>query len=188
MGRGLTGLISIKVLNSLSCIAVGSYAQVFLCSKEYFYTGFPCRCPVSLKRGQTFENEQLVSCGNSENKERLLSPCVFPEMDFCVADECTKYCNRKASTSRQTVTVLDFFKSYSGTLASPPLLLDIGYGESDDTPAVQEKCFLLKLSFIPYPTAFPYGNGMVLHFYQQQESSTTKTVHKVINKRLKTYV
>ena len=40
----------------------------------------------------------------------------------------------------------------------------------------------------PYPTAFPYGNGMVLHFYQQQESSTSKTVHKVINKGLKTYV
>ena len=40
----------------------------------------------------------------------------------------------------------------------------------------------------PYPTAFPYGNGMVLHFYQQQESSTTKTIHKVINKGLKTYV
>ena len=40
----------------------------------------------------------------------------------------------------------------------------------------------------PYPTAFPYGNGIVLHFYQQQESSTTKTVQKVINKRLKTYV
>ena len=44
------------------------------------------------------------------------------------------------------------------------------------------------LTFNPYPTAFPYGNGMVLHFYQQQESSTTKTVHKVINKGLKTYV
>ena len=42
--------------------------------------------------------------------------------------------------------------------------------------------------FNAYPTAFPYGNGMVLHFYQQQESSTTKTAHKVINKRLKTYV
>ena len=41
---------------------------------------------------------------------------------------------------------------------------------------------------IPYPTAFPYGNGMVLHFHQQQESSTTKTVHKVINKGLKAYV
>ena len=41
---------------------------------------------------------------------------------------------------------------------------------------------------IPYPTSFPYGNGMVLHFYQQQEGSTTKTVHKVINKGLKTYV
>ena len=40
----------------------------------------------------------------------------------------------------------------------------------------------------PYPTAFPYGNGMVLHFYQQQESSTTKTVHNVINKGLKAYV
>ena len=40
----------------------------------------------------------------------------------------------------------------------------------------------------PYPTAFPYGKGMVLHFYQQQESSTTKTVYKVINKRLKTYI
>ena len=40
----------------------------------------------------------------------------------------------------------------------------------------------------PYPTAFPYRNGMVLHFYQQQESSTTKTVHKVINRGLKTYV
>ena len=46
-----------------------------------------------------------------------------------------------------------------------------------------------KLIYInPYPTAFPYGNGMVLHFYQQQESSTTKTVHKVIKKGLKTYV
>jgi len=41
---------------------------------------------------------------------------------------------------------------------------------------------------IRYPTAFPYGNGMVLHFYQQQESSTTKTVHRVINKGFKTYV
>ena len=44
------------------------------------------------------------------------------------------------------------------------------------------------LNVNPYPTAFPYGNGMVLHFYQQQESSTTKTVHKVINKGLKAYV
>ena len=42
--------------------------------------------------------------------------------------------------------------------------------------------------FNPYPTAFPYGNGMVLHFYQQQESSTTKTVHRVINRGLKAYV
>ena len=49
---------------------------------------------------------------------------------------------------------------------------------------VAESC----VTFNPYPTVFPYGNGVVLHFYQQQESSTTKTVHKVINKGLKTYV
>ena len=47
---------------------------------------------------------------------------------------------------------------------------------------------LLIFPFNPYPIAFPYGNGMFLHFYQQQESSTTKTVHRVINKGLKTYV
>ena len=45
-----------------------------------------------------------------------------------------------------------------------------------------------RLYLNPYPTEFPYGNGMVLHFYQQQESSTTKTVHKIINKGLKAYV
>ena len=51
-------------------------------------------------------------------------------------------------------------------------------------------CIFLQIfsDFNPYPTAFPNGNGMVLHFYQQQESSTTKTVHKVINKGLKAYV
>ena len=74
----------------------------------------------------------------------------------------------------------------------------------DNTPLLEnvnmqvlhiENCSLniiLLSSFVgfvnPYPTAFPYGNGMVLHFYQQQESSTTKTAHKVINKRLKAYV
>ena len=47
---------------------------------------------------------------------------------------------------------------------------------------------LYSFSINPYPTAFPYGNGMVLHFYQQQESSTTKTVHRVIYKGLKAYV
>ena len=49
-------------------------------------------------------------------------------------------------------------------------------------------CHHILLNINPYPTAFPYGNGMVLHFYQQQESSMTKTVHKVINKGLKAYV
>ena len=59
---------------------------------------------------------------------------------------------------------------------------------------ITEDCYIsdsvsvITFMYSPYPTAFPYGNGMVLHFYQQQESSTTKTVHKVINKGLKAYV
>ena len=66
-----------------------------------------------------------------------------------------------------------------------------GGGEGNSTMGIRN--FNLRRSRIrskinPYPTAFPYGNGMVLHFYQQQESSTTKTVHKVINTGLKTYV
>ena len=55
----------------------------------------------------------------------------------------------------------------------------------DDKPAETPG---FRLNINPYPTAFPYGNGTVLHFYQQQESSTTKTVHKVINRGLKAYV
>ena len=53
---------------------------------------------------------------------------------------------------------------------------------------VHKYIFCMSSNTNPYPTAFPYGNGMVLHFYQQQESSTTKTVHKVIKKGLKAYV
>jgi len=56
-----------------------------------------------------------------------------------------------------------------------------------DTWSLQDECHSQD-HLNPYPTAFPYGNGMVLHFCEQQESSTTKTVHKVINKGLKTYV
>ena len=52
--------------------------------------------------------------------------------------------------------------------------------------SIHENVFYVYIN--PYPTAFPYGNGTVLHFYQQQDSSMTKTVYKVINKGLKTYV
>ena len=68
---------------------------------------------------------------------------------------------------------------------SPMLKLDAMWAE-DVSANLLHSITLSSLN--PYPTAFPYGNGMVLHFYQQQESSTTKTVHKVINKGLKTYV
>ena len=71
----------------------------------------------------------------------------------------------------------------------PCIYLSFFAGQWQAQPLLQRSLILLFTSDInPYPTAFPYGNGTVLHFYQQQESSTTKTVHKVINKGLKTYV
>jgi len=57
---------------------------------------------------------------------------------------------------------------------------------SNDTTSF--KNVVISPTINPYPMAFPYGNSMVLRFYQQQESSTTKTVHKVINMGLKAYV
>ena len=83
--------------------------------------------------------------------------------------------NRVGSFITTGVSIVDFTLEIDESVLCSPIK------ESD-----------IKLSYKarinPYPTAFPYGNGMVLHFYQQQESSTTKTVHKVINKGLKTYV
>jgi hypothetical protein len=44
----------------------------------------------------------------------------------------------KRSFSGQN-SLFDFFKSPSGTLASPPVLLDTGNDDHDDLPTVQEK-------------------------------------------------
>ena len=85
---------------------------------------------------------------------------------------------------------LDFYSSVLGD-RYPILLFIIKHIRKNRPlayPQFQRQTPYFVHTNIPYPTAFPYGNGMVLHFYQQQESSTTKTVHKVINKRLKTYV
>ena len=82
----------------------------------------------------------------------------------------------------ETVSFLDFTqRTVLGLLMCSPVRFVCR------TLRQKQNCFRDAV-IIPYPTAFPYGNGMVLHFYQQQESSTTKTVHKVINKGLKTYV
>ena len=53
---------------------------------------------------------------------------------------------------------------------------------------IQKRAFLLKQINYPLSYSVPVRERMVLHFYQQQESSTTKTVHKVINRGLKAYV
>ena len=75
------------------------------------------------------------------------------------------------------------------TVFSGNFVFDLRDASQELNPGVKRELLLFETCYInPYPTAFPYGNGMVLHFYQQQESSTTKTVHKVINKGLKTYV
>ena len=87
---------------------------------------------------------------------------------FC---KCTATFRTHCRYACNSVERLCFFNRFWGILACP-----VGANE------------IVCDMYNPYPTAFPYGNGMVLHFYQQQESSTTKTVHKVINKGLKTYV
>ena len=43
----------------------------------------------------------------------------------------------------------------------------------------------VELRVNPYRTAFPYGNGMVLHFYQQQESTRPKLYTKSLRRDLK---
>ena len=100
---------------------------------------------------------------------------------------------------RHQPAIISEFISYKGLYS---YLLDLQTFVSDKLPdngtlvpkhvgggTCCEVCFVICCTvFNTYPTAFPYGNGMVLHFYQQQESSTTKTVRKVINRGLKTYV
>jgi hypothetical protein len=45
---------------------------------------------------------------------------------------------KKMSLSRQS-SVLDFFRSYSGSRASPPVLLDIEYADPDDLSTLRQK-------------------------------------------------
>ena len=100
---------------------------------------------------------------------------------------------------RQKISLQNRNKSYDGIFKTnqraPRKFLRVGnipplHGEEETSVKMYDQWPWWKegTNINPYPTAFPYGNGMVLHFYQQQESSTTKTVHKVINKGLKTYV
>ena len=95
-----------------------------------------------------------------------------------------------ANNYRRLQDLTSFFKiSMVGEIISSKCIDNLGTRPQKRSPVLTyNQSALLKFIINPYPTAFPYGNGMVLHFYQQQESSTTKTVHKVINKRLKAYV
>lgn len=60
---------------------------------------------------------------------------------------------KKLSLSRQT-SVFDFCKSSSKTCASPPVLLDIGNGDTDDPPTVNQE--------VPSPCAVIY---LPFHFF-----------------------
>ena len=94
--------------------------------------------------------------------------------------------NRKIKQSEE-INVGYNFEVIFGNVSTFYTILRVTSGEKYETVSSFKKPTLQNM-LNPYPTAFPYGNGMVLHFYQQQESSTTKTVHKVINKGLKAYV
>jgi len=59
MGRGLTYFISIKGLNSLPRVVVGSCMQVFPCSKRYFWVWLAWRLPVLWMKEGTFQNEDF---------------------------------------------------------------------------------------------------------------------------------
>ena len=100
-----------------------------------------------------------------------------------------KPCHCKWGWRKDEVQGLSVLAGCSITTTARRKLISLLYCQTSYVPLSQifEKS-PLNNQVNPYPTAFPYGNGMVLHFYQQQESSTTKTVHKVINKGLKTYV
>ena len=124
------------------------------------------------------------SCWNPSHEEATHTyHCFYID---CVRQELSKWDPSESSDGSREFLFVSlrakfYFSAWSCSDFDLPLFLD-------------ELLFLLNkvrcgnATFNPYPTAFPYGNGMVLHFYQQQESSTTKTVHKVINKGLKTYV
>jgi len=60
----------------------------------------------------------------------------------------TKRWRERSCLARQQC--LEFFKSLSGTSASPSVLLDIGDNDPDEQPKYKRKCRLLKLSFISY--------------------------------------
>jgi len=82
MGRGLTHFISIKGLNSLSCIAVGSCSQVFPCSKNIFRMGFPAGYLFSEERDRRQNSDSNVRLhrgtryGNKHSGEQIVKTTV----------------------------------------------------------------------------------------------------------------
>ena len=115
-------------------------------------------------------NEIGGACGTYEGEDRCLQ-CFGGE------SECKRTPGRPRHRWEKSIKM--YFQE---------VLWDVGMNWIDLAQCRGRWRALVNAVINPYPTAFPYGNGMVLRFYQQQDSSTTKTVHKVINKGLKTYV
>jgi len=125
---------------------------------------------------------------SNQKKKRYCSPLTHPQTNRKYSQYVSTY--RRWTMQQLTATRQDKENAVQTFLLSTSLSV----GNEDQMKIFNWKLCLFSWRqwstklIILYPTAFPYGNGMILHFYQQQESSTTKTVHKIINKRLKTYV
>ena len=141
-------------------------------SMYLLFTSFYAKLHVHAVQIWTREGRQRFACESLKELTSYMSGiCTLPDqLHISYTDVCPKTPSYQAQA-----TVFTSWRTADCDVAAFP-------------SSSRHKICSLFLLINPYPTAFPYGNGMVLHFYQQQESSTTKTVHKVINKRLKTYV
>ena len=127
------------------------------------------------------------------NREPVRYILAYPDSAICFSQ------TQKVNNTKLNVAILHSVTTQTPSLEKHPLLKKLGSRKKTHSfVSILHKVHLARLHaskayysgtcINPYPIAFPYGNGMILHFYQQQESSTTKTVHRVINKGLKTYV
>jgi hypothetical protein len=91
----------------------------------------------------------------------------------------------KKSLSYQ-ISMLDSFRSSSGTRASPPVLLDTGGGDTDDLPAVQEEMLPSSIPIFCHISClffkFPVSVNKSFFFVQTFSGTTLLFQHCVYGK------